>query len=200
MRKVVTRVAMVALLGTAVGLPASRAAAEDFGGASVDATGIVPEGIAVRGKVERVVRWSDRDGEHVAVFASEGAPAREDADPTAVTLTVSIFRKVGGGYRRSRSWVERSGRCDRPGVTLDDRHLAVTDLDGDGRGELAFGIYADCPRRYTFTLAEGEAAWRRRYTGLRVDECSPIYRYSVSGSDFARAPTAFREAAEAATP
>jgi len=187
---------MVALMTKAIAalvlmLLTTQVAAADDIPALIDPSGALPAGITVAGEVDQVVRWQDKQGAHVAVFTRSVTPPRADGTSVA-TVTVVLFAKVKGSYRRGRSWVARSGRCARSGAAVDTTQVAVSDRDNDGIGELTFGLVVDCPRRYTFTLVEGNKAWQSRYDGQLADECSPIYRYQQSGSDFARAPAPFR--------
>jgi len=116
------------------------------GSVRVDTSGAPPPGVVVAGTIERVVTWRDAAGEHAAVFASLTSDGVKDgAAWWSKTLTVTTYDRKGAAYRRAREVKEVVPPC---ALDLTARFLeatiGVTDLDGNGHGELTFAYVTRC--------------------------------------------------------
>lgn len=113
-----------------------------------DSSGTLPAGIKkVTGTVERWVSWQDDRGDNVAVFSHETREkVRKDGErQVSKGLHVSVFTGKDGRLKRVREIREELKACLFD-LTNEVRatSVAVTDLDGDGIGELTFAYVSGC--------------------------------------------------------
>jgi hypothetical protein len=103
----------------------------------------IPSSVQLHGKVEHALRWTDGNGDNLAVF-TRGESTRSDhasayLDVQHIVLTTPARAKV------LRSVRERVDDCDGElHLSYLDRAFAVTDLDHDGIGELTFAYVRAC--------------------------------------------------------
>jgi hypothetical protein len=104
----------------------------------------VPKTMKYRGKLVAAIAWRDRNGENTVLFSilriSNGA--REDA---SAYNFVNHYATAGGRTRRLRQVKDRVERCSVD-ITMrfEPKALSVTDLDGDGIGEVTFAYWMGC--------------------------------------------------------
>lgn len=113
-----------------------------------DSSGSLPSGVKkVNGKVERWVSWQDGRGDNVAIFSQETKEkARKDGERlVSKALYVTVFSGKDGRLKRVREVRELANACLFD-LTNEVREtsVGVTDLDGDGLGELTFAYVTGC--------------------------------------------------------
>lgn len=113
-----------------------------------DSSGTLPTGVKkVSGTVERWVSWQDSRGDNVAVFSQETKEkARKDGERLlSKSLYVTVFYGKDGKMKRAREVRELANACLFD-LTNEVREtsVGVTDLDGDGVGELTFVYVTGC--------------------------------------------------------
>jgi hypothetical protein len=113
-----------------------------------DSSGTLPAGVKkVSGKVERWVSWQDGRGDNVAIFSQETKEkARKDGERLlSKSLYVTVFAGKDGKMKRVREVRELANACLFD-LTNEVREtsVGVTDLDGDGIGELTFAYVTGC--------------------------------------------------------
>lgn len=113
-----------------------------------DSSGTLPAGIKkVSGKVERWVSWQDSRGDNVAIFSqATKEKARKDGERLlSKSLHVTVFSGKDGRMKRVREVRELANACLFD-LTNEVREtsVGVTDLDGDGIGELTFVYVTGC--------------------------------------------------------
>lgn len=145
-RKLKTLFALTTLtLGLGVASVASANIPKSF---RSDSSGSLPTGIKkVSGKVERWVSWQDDRGDNVAIFSQEmKEKARKDGERLlSKSLYVTVFYGKSGKMKRVREVRELANACLFD-LTNEVREtsVGVTDLDGDGIGELTFAYVTGC--------------------------------------------------------
>jgi hypothetical protein len=104
----------------------------------------VPPGLEVDGAVERVHGFTDANGENVVVFSSRDTPRKDDAK-TRELFVRHYATKAGEKPKQLRLVRDRVDDCPFDlTAKFDPRALGVTDLDGDGVGELTFAYTVGC--------------------------------------------------------
>lgn len=128
----------------------------------------IPDGVAVTGIVTGIQRWTDDRGDHVVVFTRRDLPAAPDRQAKAIRVTHDLL--TPGGARRLREVTDRVEDCPAD-LTLEvlPQSVGLTDVDGDGLGELAFAYEHGCrsdvsPNGLTLVLLEDGEAWALRGT------------------------------------
>lgn len=100
----------------------------------------LPAGIQVKGKVVDGGTWRDRNGDNVIVLSSI-----ENTKTNATSLFANHYVLGRGAPRLLREIREHVECPEFDNVTeFHAGSLGVTDLDGDGIGEVAFAYRADC--------------------------------------------------------
>lgn len=113
-----------------------------------DSSGTLPAGVKkVPGNVERWVSWQDISGDNVAVFSTDTKekPRKDGERLVSKGLYVSVYAGKSGKLKRIREVRELANAClfDLTNETR-ETSVAVTDLDGDGLGELTFVYVTGC--------------------------------------------------------
>ena len=113
-----------------------------------DSSGTLPTGVKkVSGTVERWVSWQDSRGDNVAIFSQDTKEkARKDGERlVSKSLFVTVFSGKDGKLKRVREVRELANACLFD-LTNEAREtsVGVTDLDGDGIGELTFAYVTGC--------------------------------------------------------
>lgn len=105
----------------------------------------IPSSIKVPGKLEGAVRWTDENGDNVAVF-SRGESSSRKGNSTFESAYLSVQHViVADPPKVLRSIKEKLEKCDADLLlAFRDGALAVTDLDKDGIGEITFAYAVAC--------------------------------------------------------
>lgn len=101
----------------------------------------------VTGKLEMAALWTDKNGDNVATFGRRKGKHKDDDgnESSSEYLTVEHLASSGGVVRTLRTVNDHVQKCDADLVLkVADKSLAVTDLDGDGIGELTFAYRLAC--------------------------------------------------------
>ena len=160
--------------------------------------------IKVTGRVTQALRWRDTLGQNTVVFSEERiAPPKPvvtgDQGPgRALYATHYLMLAVGGEFVRKREVKDRYESC---GFDLDVRFLkssfGVTDLDGDGVGEVTFAYVVDCvsdvsPKTLKLLMLEdGSKYILRGQSSIQLgpnETAGGVFRVDQS---FTSAPTSF---------
>jgi hypothetical protein len=164
----------------------------------------LPKDVTLGGKIEKVIGWSDKNGDNFVVFTVGHQKAPGD-DPSASTyLRVEHIVSSGGQRKTLRSVHDKEEKCsDDLTAEFRDGALAVTDLDNDGIGEVTFGYILNCttdvsPATLKILMLENGEKYALRGQMLVVVSPSERYGggYQVDPS-FQKAPPAFLEHAKA---
>lgn len=109
----------------------------------------MPSGVVSAGKIDKVVAWSDKNGENFAVF-SRTDRAKKSATGERSGSLEAIHVVAGSPPKVLRQVRDRIDQCeDELVVEWRDAALAVTDLDNDGVGELTFAYALNCASDFT---------------------------------------------------
>lgn len=101
------------------------------------------EAVPQDGVVWSGLRWRDRDGDNWAVLNHQVEAGGEGLESRR--LLVHHWVESGGKGRMVREVRDQNELCAHDNVTgYVDGSLAVTDLDGDGHGEITFAYVVDC--------------------------------------------------------
>ena len=99
----------------------------------------------IKGQLNAGLRWSDRLGENYAVFSTVSARRHDGFSDNSVFLQAKHFTVVKGKAKLVRFIRELKACPDFDNVTrFVNSSIGVTDLDGDGYGELSFVYFTDC--------------------------------------------------------
>lgn len=102
---------------------------------------------APRGKIEKVVGFTDKNGDNVVVFSrtSKASKGEDGVMESAYLEVLHVAGSAGGPSKVLRTVKDQVEKCDADlSVTFRDAALAVTDLDKDGFGELTFAYSLGC--------------------------------------------------------
>ncbi len=172
----------------------------------------VPKNVGVIGKVEKVIGWTDKNGENVAVFSRTSATSNKGkpfvrADGPYESAYLHVLHVVTTEpLRVLREVKDKEEGCDADlSVHFREGANAVTDLDGDGIGELTFAYSLNCASDMSpatlklLMLENGEKYILRGTTRIApsgADTAPMGGAYHVDAS-FKDAPPAFLEHAKA---
>lgn len=118
--------------------------------------GKLPEGVEIKGEIERGLRFADKNGDNWVVFAKKTVE-----DPQSSYLYVKHYAIGPGGLRELRHVRDKVEDCDFDlVVAFDENSIAVTDLDDDAIGEVTFAYELGCtsdvsPNTYKLLVLEG---------------------------------------------
>jgi hypothetical protein len=161
----------------------------------------LPKDIVVAGKLSKAVAWTDKNGENIVTFAVRWVGTIEDHDPLKnayLTAEHVVMAQPGAAKKILRTVKEQRESCDDAAMKaafLEDT-IGVTDLDGDGIGEITFAYRVTCAGHNTpfmqklFVLENGD-----KYV-LRASSPST---YEIDAS-FDGGPSVFLEHAKAHWP
>lgn len=148
--------------------------------------------IRIRGKLAKALAWSDKNGENLVTFALLWRDTMEDHDSLRnVYLTVEHLLE---GKKLLETYQDKKESCDDYAMSarFEDEAFAVTDLDGDGIGEVTFA--------YTLKCTGNAIAWQRSLVMLENGD-SYVLRSRITSSyeldkAFREGPPAFRTNAD----
>ncbi len=104
----------------------------------------MPSGVVAAGKIDKIVAWSDKNGENLAVFSRTERAKKAANGETSGSLEALHF-VAGSPPKVLRQVKDRVDNCENELVVeWRDAALAVTDLDKDGIGELTFAYALNC--------------------------------------------------------
>jgi len=111
-----------------------------------DSSGKLPPRVKASGTVIRTIAWRDSKGDNVAVFSSTTtSKTKGEVTLSTKSIFVDVFSGKDGKFKKIRNVKEVVGKCEWDVVNdFFDTSVAVTDLDGNGQGELTFGYRSAC--------------------------------------------------------
>jgi hypothetical protein len=193
----------------AFGLLTSSAHASDpVSSLSVDASGALPAGLSLKqihpkldekanNAVLRVMSWTGVSGERVAVFLTSSKKGQKhDTVHESRTLYVTTFAKKGLAFEKVEDIMEYVAPCALDLIaTFFDKSIGLTDLDGDGEGELTFAYSVGCggdvsPTTMKLIMLEGKTKYALRGV-TRVDPGTGTRMGGDYKADFKKAPESF---------
>jgi len=103
----------------------------------------VPTAVQTKGTVDHAIEWSDKNGRNIVTFTSfEKKTAGHLSDRT---LHINHDVVSGDGARRLRTVKDGIKTCEFDvHAKMVKQALGVTDLDGDGLGEVTFAYLTTC--------------------------------------------------------
>ena len=107
----------------------------------------VPAFAKITGKLEMAITWTDKNGQNVAAFGRRKGKAKDDDgnEFNSEYLTVEHVASLAGATRTLRTVNDHVDKCELDLIlTVIDASVGLTDLDGDGIGELTFGYKLAC--------------------------------------------------------
>ncbi len=133
-----TRAALVAMILAAGTARAGAPAMKHLRGAEIPRVKSLPD-------VDDAVGWTDATGAMAAVFSSKVEGGSDDDDGKSEYLQVDLVSLAGRAPKVLRTVRDQVEHCSED-ITLDviDGSIEVTDLDGDGTGELTFAYRVGC--------------------------------------------------------
>jgi len=202
-------------LAAPVSLGGAALAEDVTGSVSVETTRELPSGLTIEQvtgnlaaakdaketrQVERVLAWADKDGRHVAVFATltrEGIKDDEVWTSKSLYVTSYLHDATHNKYTAVQTIRELVNPCnlDMEARFL-DQSVTVTDLDKDGQAELTFGYVTRCagdvsPSSKKVLMLEGKAKHALRGESL-VDLGDGVTEGGSYRVDFKKAPKSFK--------
>ncbi|MEW5855348.1 MAG: M949_RS01915 family surface polysaccharide biosynthesis protein [Myxococcota bacterium] len=163
----------------------------------------VPRALKPNGTVQRVVGWTDQNGENLVIFSTRDTTG-SDKETGEDTRTRQLFVEhvvVGKGKPRQLRLV-RDG-VEACAMDLDarfiDAALGVTDLDGDGLGEVTFAYVTACRSDVSpltlklLMLENGEKYIIRGETRVDVGEGEKLGGKQEVDASLQKGPPLFRE-------
>lgn len=161
----------------------------------------LPRGAMARGKVVHGLRWRDRKGENWLVMTrgerrKRLGPDREPRRSAFVYARHSV--RSGKRLRRARQVRDHIKRCEAD-LTLRflPKSFGITDLDGDGVGEVTFAYALGCrsdvsPITLKLLLLEGGKKYiLRGTTRVKVSDSEHMGGKLRVDRSFSRGPSAF---------
>jgi len=170
----------------------------------------IPKEVRVAGTLTKVIVWTDKNGENLAVFSQrtakskEGKPLVGDDGPFESGYLAVQHVLLGAPPKVLRELKDKEEGCDADlSVEFRDAALAVTDLDHDGIGELTFAYSLNCasdlsPARLKLAMLENGDKFMLRGSTRVAGGGEPASGGTfVVDSSFKEAPAGFLEHAKA---
>ncbi len=166
----------------------------------------IPKNVTVAGKLTKAVAWTDKNGDNLAVFSRREASGKKGGESFESAYLDVQHVVLGEPPRVLRNVKDKVENCDFDlSVDFRDAALAVTDIDGDGFGELTFAYSLNCASDMSpaelklLVLENGDKYILRGSTRIPKMGVDPAVGgdYKVDPS-FKSAPPAFLEHAKAA--
>jgi hypothetical protein len=198
---------LLSILATSTLFATAPALADDIPSTfTSEATGALPAGLDIKevtgkkeGTVERVVRWNEGDGAHVAVFASITKEGQKDgATWWSKSLHVATFQVKGDKLKKVQDIIEYVAPCQLDMTAkFIDGSITLTNIDGDDKGELTFGYVTRCagdvsPMAMKILLLEGKDKFALRGQ-TRIDLGGGEVVGGDVRPDFKKAPKGFQD-------
>lgn len=181
---------------------------------TVDTSGRLPAGVTwkdVTGKddpkatltIERILRWNEGSGAHVAVFATREKVGQKDGSTyTSKSLHVGVFNVQGDAPKKIHAIIEAVQPCELDlTARFIDGSISLTNLDGDDQAELTFAYVTQCagdlsPKSMKVLMLEGKDRHALRGQALldMGDGLTDGGQYKV---DFKKAPKVLVDHAKA---
>jgi len=161
---------------------------------------LVPPSIKYPGQAKDILRWTDRQGDHLLIFSEMLAPSKEDTLGRDAEIFAGHYLKTGGQW--ALQWKVTDFERDCPvdvGASFIPQSVAVTDLDNNHIPEVSFMYRTYCiggvdPHSLKLIMYEGKQKFAIRGETVVNLPDQPVYGGSMKiDISFKSAPRTFEQ-------